>query len=192
MAEDTDLTRRQLLGVAATAVVAAPLLTNVAVEAVAAPAKGFLSAAELTLVDELCELIIPADEHSPGARAAKVAEYLNARLAEAIDNDVRTRWRAGLKSVDEAAQASHGKAFMALGEPERIAVLTKLAENEGKPTTAAEKFFAELKQQTARGYYTSDIGIHKEMEYKGNTLLQEFVGTDVSKEPALSSANNSK
>ena len=32
------------------------------------------------------------------------------------------------------------------------------------------------KRRTARAYYTSKIGIHQEMEYKGNTLLMEFVG----------------
>ena len=30
-------------------------------------------------------MIIPADDHSPGARAAKVAAYIDARLAEALD-----------------------------------------------------------------------------------------------------------
>jgi hypothetical protein len=36
-----------------------------------------------------------------------------------------------------------------------------------------------LKQGTLHGYYTSSIGIHQEMDYKGNTLLQEFVGYEV-------------
>ena len=168
---DLDLTRRQLLGVAAGAVIAAPLLT-------AAPAvtPHFLTTDELTLLDELTELIIPTDDHSPGARAAKVAAYIDRRLAEAFENDVRTRWRAGLKAIDAAAQSTHGQPFMACREDQRIAVLTKLSDDK-------DKFFSELKTNTVRGYYTSEIGIHKEMEYKGNTLLQEFVGTDVSPKP---------
>jgi hypothetical protein len=177
----TDLTRRQLLGVAASAVVAAPLLASTPVSAVAAAGKRFFTQAEFALVDELTELIIPTDEHSPGARTAKVAAYLDTRLAEAFDNDVRTRWRAGLKAVDGAAQAMHGRRFMACSEAERIAVLTTLAAREKEPQSAEDKFFVELKQQTARGYYTSEIGIHKEMEYKGNTMQEEFSGVDVSK-----------
>jgi hypothetical protein len=39
-------------------------------------------------------------------------------------------------------------------------------------------FFKELKTRTARAYYTSKIGIHSEMEYKGNVSLKEFVGYD--------------
>ena len=38
------------------------------------------------------------------------------------------------------------------------------------------QFFLELKRLTVRGYYTSKIGIHDELEYKGNRILTEFVG----------------
>jgi hypothetical protein len=31
-----------------------------------------------------------------------------------------------------------------------------------------------------QAYYTSQIGIKQEMEYKGNSYLNEFVGFDVS------------
>jgi hypothetical protein len=41
-----------------------------------------------------------------------------------------------------------------------------------------ELFFRELKSRTARAYYTSEIGIKTEMEYKGNVSLKEFVGYD--------------
>jgi hypothetical protein len=181
MSDDADLTRRQLIGVAAGAVVATPLLSSAAASAVAAPGYRFFTQAEFTLLDELTELIIPTDDHSPGARAAKVAAYLDARLAEAFDQGVRTRWRVGLRAVDAAATSTHGKPFMALSEDQRVDVLSKLAVNETNPTSPEEKFFVELKRETARGYYTSAIGIHKEMEYKGNTLLEEFSGIDVSK-----------
>ena len=29
---------------------------------------------------------------------------------------------------------------------------------------------------TIQGFYTSEIGIHKELRYKGNQMLTEFVG----------------
>jgi hypothetical protein len=32
------------------------------------------------------------------------------------------------------------------------------------------------KRATIHGYYTSEIGIHKELHYKGNQILAEFVG----------------
>ena len=42
--------------------------------------------------------------------------------------------------------------------------------------TPVEKFFITAKQATIHGYYTSEIGIHKELRYKGNQILAEFVG----------------
>ena len=55
-----------------------------------------------------------------------------------------------------------------------------MAQNERKPETPEELFFAELKSRVVHAYYTTEIGIKQEMEYKGNSYLAEFVGTDVS------------
>jgi hypothetical protein len=54
-----------------------------------------------------------------------------------------------------------------------------MAKNEMNPKTPEEVFFGQLKQGTVQAYYTSKIGIHQEMEYKGNVMLQEFVGYEV-------------
>jgi len=44
--------------------------------------------------------------------------------------------------------------------------------------TALELFFADTKQATIHGYYTSEIGIHQELRYQGNKMLAEFVGCE--------------
>ena len=41
----------------------------------------FFSTAEIDLLDALSETILPADDHSPGARAAKVARYIDIMVA---------------------------------------------------------------------------------------------------------------
>jgi len=192
----TDLTRRQMIVVTAGAIAVAPLLADTPLAAIAqatgAAAGKFLTKEEFALLDELTEMIIPTDEHSPGARAAKCAAYIDSRLAEAFEDDRRIRFREGLKSVDMLSHTMNGHPFVEASEAERTAVLTKMAENESTPKTPEDKFFNELKDQTVHAYYTSEIGIHKEMEYKGNSLLQEYVGTDVSGHPALESAKASK
>ncbi len=131
-------------------------------------------------MDELSELIIPADEHSPGARAARVAACIDSRLAGAWDEADRTMWRDGLRRVDQLAPASGVGAFLRATADERIAVLTRMAANEAAPNTPDELFFKELKSRVVDAYYTSEIGIKQDLEYKGNTLLAEFSGTDVS------------
>jgi hypothetical protein len=73
----------------------------------------------------------------------------------------------------------HGKLFLKASAEQREAVVAKIAQSEQNPKLPEEEFFVELKQRTARGYYTSKIGIHQEMEYKGNTYLKEYVGEEV-------------
>src|SRR6266511_677911 len=52
----------------------------------------------------------------------------------------------------------------------------EISKNEAKPQTQEERFFKTIKNITIDGYYTSRIGIHEELQYKGNTYLREFKG----------------
>ncbi len=175
-----SVTRREMI--AATAAVLATPWLNLAV--VAARPGGdvpprFLSPAEFTLLDELTELIIPADDHSPGARAARVAGYIDDRLAESLEPDWQAMWRSGLQAVDGLSGDLNGKPFMQATPDERVAVLTRMAAGESDPKTPVEQFFKELKRWTVRGYYTSKIGIHDDQEYQGNVYQRgEFAGFD--------------
>src|ERR1700733_9635207 len=51
----------------------------------AAPSSArFLTPAQHRLVEEVTETIIPADSHSGGAKAAKVADYVEKTLSESL------------------------------------------------------------------------------------------------------------
>jgi hypothetical protein len=175
MADQDNLTRRDLIQLTAAAGIAG--VTPAAFASKAAP-KVF-SKDEFAMVDELAELIIPSDEYSPGARAAQVAAYLDGRLAETIEDGPKRKWHEGLSRINTLSQEMHGRPFMQATHEQRVALLTRIAKNEEKPELPEEDFFRQLKGSTARAYYTSKIGIHQEMEYKGNVLLEEFVGYEV-------------
>ena len=131
------------------------------------------------MLDELTELIIPADEHSPGARAAGVAAYIDGRLAESLEPDWQALWRSGLEAVDGLSRELNGQQFLHATPDQRLTVLTSMAADERAPKTPPERFFTELKRWTVRGYYTSKIGIHVDQEYKGNVYQQgEYAGYD--------------
>ena len=170
-----DLTRRDLikLGAAATLTV-----SRGQTDALAQSAR-FFTVEEFALVDELSEIMIPSDSHSPGARAARVASYIDARLAEAWDDAEKSAWRQGLKVVDQVSREMSGKGFSQSSADERVGVVTRMARNEAKPEKPEEVFFVQLKARVVDAYYTSEIGIKQEMEYKGNSYLPEFVGFDV-------------
>jgi gluconate 2-dehydrogenase gamma chain len=184
--EPGSTTRRDLLKAAATAAAATPLVSGEKLVAAVATPNGprFFTRAQYALVDELTEILIPADEHSGGARAAAVAAYIDNRLAEAVDPEPKQRFLAGLARVDEIARTTKGGPFLSLSPADREAIVTGIAAEEEAPKSPEGKFFVQLKRQTIRGYYTSKIGIHDEMEYKGNVMQEEYSGTDVSKEGA--------
>src|SRR5215475_7264536 len=96
MSNGEEISRRQALAVtvaAAAATVPHAALAQVA-KAGGAPAAGkFFTPYELALLDEVAELIIPADAQSGGARAARCADYIDARLAESIDPGWRQSWK---------------------------------------------------------------------------------------------------
>ena len=138
----------------------------------------FFTPAQHTLVEELSETIIPADSHSGGAKAAKVADYIEQVLRETTDDDQKQVWREGLRLIDVMSLHSSGKAFVDSSPEERIAVLTVLSDHDHMTDLPEVRFFRDLKGLTVRGYYTSKIGIHDELEYKGNRMLTEFVGCD--------------
>jgi len=138
----------------------------------------FFTPAQYALVEELSETIIPADSHSGGAKAAKVADYIEQELRESTDDSRKSTWHEGLRLVDLMSQHYHGKSFVDSSSEDRIAVLTVLSDNDHMTDLPEVRFFRELKHLTVRGYYTSKIGIHNELEYKGNRLLLEFVGCD--------------
>jgi hypothetical protein len=122
----------------------------------------FFSEEDSRLLDQLMEMIIPADDHSPGAHEAKTSLFADLMVATS-NNAVQKQWQDGIRLIREEAMGS------SLAE-----ALKRAAVNEENPATDLERFFVLLKQMTVNGYYTSATGIHKEMEYVGNTYLVAF------------------
>ena len=169
--------RKMFQATAATA--AAVSLPALAKAPSSSPKPLFFTPAEFALVDEMSDMIIPTDQQSAGARAAGVATFLDARLAESLEQDQPERWRAGIKAVEALSREMHGKTFMAATPEQRLALLTRIAAAESDPKSDAEKFFKEIKSGTIRAYYTSKIGIHDDQQYKGNVIQPgEYAGYD--------------
>ena len=170
---EAALNRRELLK-ALTAVA----FTTLQLPAADPNAPLFFTPDEFAFLDALTELIVPTDEHSPGAHDAGVAAYIDRRVAEAFLPEEKTSWRQGLASLDELSRSMHDAPFIKANKQQQMALLTKIAEAEHNPQTDPEKFFTQLKQTTAFVYYSSSLGIHQDINYKGNVILEQFVGYD--------------
>ncbi|MEP7337300.1 MAG: gluconate 2-dehydrogenase subunit 3 family protein [Acidobacteriota bacterium] len=135
----------------------------------------FFSADQMALIGTISELIIPTDDNSPGAQAAEVPAFIDLMISES-PAETKKNWTDGLAAVDKMSQSKNSAAFTKATKDQQIALLTEISKNEAKPSTPEERFFKTIKNMTIDGYYTSEIGIHKELKYKGNTYLKEFKG----------------
>jgi len=137
----------------------------------------FFTSAENDLLDQVMDLIIPADDHSGGAHAANVSLFADrivstgSDIANAdlfVDQTVsseaqKSEWRKGLQLFkEESAKSSIAE------------VLARASAGEAQPQTDLERFFITLKQMTLVGYYSSEVGIHQDLEYQGNTFVYDF------------------
>jgi Gluconate 2-dehydrogenase subunit 3 len=181
----TRVSRRVALKAFGSAAAAVPLLPLLSREGAlvfgaiqktrAAAAPKALSRAQFATLEALVEAIIPADERSPGAREARVADYVDLLLSETGDPQ-KQQWIDGLAALDAEAASRFSQPFARLSGPDTETLLTDISRNELSPQTPLEKFFVTTKNATIHGYYTSEIGIHKELRYQGNQPLPEFVG----------------
>lgn len=141
----------------------------------AAPNPKVLSTAQFATLEALVETIIPTDDRSPGAKQARVADYIDLLLSEG-DDSVSLQWIGGIAALDAEAVTQFRVPFARLTATQTDKLLAQISAKELAPETPLEQFFVMSKHATIQGYYTSEIGIHQELRYKGNQFLQEFVG----------------
>jgi hypothetical protein len=135
----------------------------------------FFTLQEMATIATIADLIIPTDEHSPGAKAAGVAGFIDSIVAESPE-ETKGLWREGLAAVERLSQQQFSATFNSTSHEQQISLLKTISRSERKPTKIEEHFFVAIKGLTVDGYYTSQIGIHQDLQYKGNAYLKEFIG----------------
>ena len=138
-----------------------------------------LSATELVTLAVLCDTIIPADEKSPSASSVGVPAYINEYVSAPYDWAERAlvRVRGGLTWLDVESGKRFGKRYSALMASERTQICDDICYlPRAKPEfQAAARFFDQVRDLTAAGFYTTDAGM-KDLQYVGNVPLAKFDG----------------
>jgi hypothetical protein len=137
----------------------------------------FFSPAQSELLAVLTEIIIPADDHSGGAREANVNLFIDLMIAHSAPA-VQDQWTKGLAAFDTEARRRFQLPFVGLDAARQHEIMTFAARNESatEGVTDLDLYFRTLKLMTLNGYYTSATGIHRELQYKGNTALPDYYG----------------
>jgi len=127
----------------------------------------------------LCDVIIPADEHSPGASAVGVVDFIDEWISapyEAQRADRKTVLE-GLGWLEIESKARFKKFFVDLSPAQKAAICDDICYlPRAKPAyQEAAKFFATFRDLTAGGFYTTPAG-SKDIRYVGNVALERFDG----------------
>jgi hypothetical protein len=133
-----------------------------------------LTAREYATLQRLSDLIIPADDKSPGALAAGAADFIDF-LCNASD-EMRDIYTGGLMWIDEAMKdRAGGKTFTEATQQQQTALLDQVAwrKNASPELNPGIEFFAFCRRMVADAYYSSPIG-YKELGFIGNGAMAQF------------------
>ncbi|MCO5238411.1 MAG: gluconate 2-dehydrogenase subunit 3 family protein [Chitinophagaceae bacterium] len=114
------------------------------------------SAETISLINEIGETIIPATD-TPGAKAAKVGEYIAVIVQDCYAENEKKEFKDTLEHINEVSNASYGYSFMKCKEKERVQLISKIEEEyEG---------FKSFKNLIVSAYLSSEIGMTQFFNY---------------------------
>ena len=154
---------------------------------------GTFTAADVALLDEIAETILP-ETATPGAKAAKTGAFMALMVTDVYTSPAQQVFRDGLRAVDEACRRANGAAFMHATPAQRLAVVEALDREQKEamdaripapsnrapvpsafaPENASElrriepepaHYFRMMKELALLGFFTSEIGCTKALRY---------------------------
>ncbi len=134
-------------------------------------AEKFFTPHELQTVTVLSDIIIPADERSGSASQAGVPAFIEFMMKDQANN--QTPMRGGIRWLDNTCVKRYGKQFVLCTKAQQIDLVEQIAyPKQVKPDmTQGAAFFSMMRNLTATGFYTSQMGI-KDIGYVGNVPNQ--------------------
>jgi len=155
-------------------------------EANVPPPPPFLAAADIALLDEVGETIIPATD-TPGAKAAAVGAFMSTMVGDCYTKPQQDAFVKGIATFNEACNKQYSKTFMECDAKQRHEFLVSLEkeakafnkqlEDKEKPLReAANKaqkefvgepihYYTMMKQLTLFGFFTSKTGMKDTLRY---------------------------
>lgn len=128
-----------------------------------------LSASDTAYLDEIAETIIPETD-TPGAKAAQVGAFMIVMVNDCYDARDQKVFKEGLDLLNKASDKKFSKTFINLSAEQRKELLIEI-DKEAKDYMASKKndeprhYFRMTKELTLLGYFTSEPGATKALNY---------------------------
>jgi hypothetical protein len=149
----------------------------------AAGGVGAFSAADVALLEDIADTILP-ETSTPGARAARTGAFMAVMVTDAYTDRDQQVFREGLRLLDQSCRQAHGVPFAQASAAARLSVVEELDREQktqmdaraAKPVARAPvpaqpaadtpaHYFRMIKELTLLGYFTSEIGYTQAMRY---------------------------
>jgi hypothetical protein len=133
----------------------------------------FFNEHEYTTLARLADLIIPADEHSPGALTGGAPEFIDFLCSQCPE--LAQIYTGGIAWLDHTMNQRYSASFQASTPDKQTAMLDLIAyrENNSPELGPGIQFFTWVRNMTVDAFYTSKAGMD-DLGYMGNSAMSEF------------------
>ncbi len=127
------------------------------------------TADDITFLDEVAETIIPETD-TPGAKAAAVGSFMTVMVNDCYTPADQQTFKQGMNLLKEASDKKFSKSFMDISAEQKTELLNEI-DKEAKDYMANKKeedpahYFRMMKELTLLGYFTSEPGATKALNY---------------------------
>jgi gluconate 2-dehydrogenase gamma chain len=145
----------------------------------------FFTAAEMSTITVLADIIIPKDDRSGSASDAGVPDFIEFIVKDMPDHQVPMR--GGLRWIDTICLKRHEKPFKDCSKEQQLKLVDEIAyPDQAKPDMQqGVAFFNRMRNLTASGFFSSKIGM-EDVGYVGNRPNKwEGVPADIIKQYGL-------
>lgn len=124
---------------------------------------------DIAYLDEIAETIIPKTD-TPGAKEAKVGAFMTVMVKDTYSEEQQKAFLEGMNKLNEASDKKFKDGFMQITPEQRKQLLIEI-DTEAKDYNKTKKkeepshYFGMMKQLTLLGYFTSEPGATKALNY---------------------------
>ncbi len=127
------------------------------------------SPADYPFLDEIADTILP-DTKTPGAKAAKVGEFMTVMVNDCYNEANQKIFKDGMDKINELSKKKYDNAFMSITPQQRHDLLVGLDKEQrdymkNKKKDDPAHYFRMMKELTMLGYFTSEIGCKQARRY---------------------------
>ncbi|GEM_PF-915074 len=123
---------------------------------------------QIVLLGEIAETILPRHKGLPGAKDARVAQFIDQHIADCYTRQERLDLIQCIITIDETAKVRFKKSFVRLGAKQRFELLQafdRAAKANKDKENIAYTNYSKLRSLIVFGFFTSEPGMKKCLRY---------------------------